>query len=65
LRNPRQGRNGDRLDYRREIVLLSQSREGLLMAIALTILPLVFLWMLVKLLPPWPEKNMHEGAAAD
>jgi hypothetical protein len=26
-------------------------------AIALTILPLVFLWALVKLLPPWPEKS--------
>jgi Ni/Fe-hydrogenase subunit HybB-like protein len=33
------------------------TREGLLMAIALTILPLVILWVLVKLLPPWPEKS--------
>jgi Ni/Fe-hydrogenase subunit HybB-like protein len=41
------------------------SREGLLVAVALTILPLVFLWALVKLLPPWPEKSAHEGAAAD
>jgi Ni/Fe-hydrogenase subunit HybB-like protein len=41
------------------------SREGLLVAIALTILPLIFLWALVKLLPPWPEKSAHEGAAAD
>jgi Ni/Fe-hydrogenase subunit HybB-like protein len=41
------------------------SREGLLVAIALTILPLVFLWALVKLLPPWPEKSAPEGAAAD
>ena len=41
------------------------TREGLLAAIALTILPLVFLWVLVKLLPPWPEKSAHQGAAAD
>ena len=33
------------------------TREGLLVAIVLTILPLVILWVLVKLLPPWPEKN--------
>jgi hypothetical protein len=33
------------------------TREGLLVATALTILPLVILWALVKLLPPWPEKN--------
>jgi Ni/Fe-hydrogenase subunit HybB-like protein len=32
------------------------TREGLLVAIALTILPLVILWVLVKLLPPWPEE---------
>ena len=32
------------------------AREGLLTAILLTILPFVFLWILVKLLPPWPEK---------
>ncbi len=31
------------------------TREGLLMAIVLTVLPLVILWALVKLLPPWPE----------
>ena len=31
------------------------SREGLLMSIALTILPLFILWALVKLLPPWPK----------
>jgi Ni/Fe-hydrogenase subunit HybB-like protein len=29
------------------------TREGLLTAIVLTILPFVFLWILVKLLPPW------------
>ena len=33
------------------------TREGLLMAVVLTVLPLVILWVLVKLLPPWPEKN--------
>jgi hypothetical protein len=27
------------------------------MAIFLTILPLVILWVLMKLLPPWPEKQ--------
>jgi Ni/Fe-hydrogenase subunit HybB-like protein len=41
------------------------TREGLLVAVALTILPLVFLWVLVKLLPPWPEKAAQQGAAAD
>jgi predicted membrane protein len=33
------------------------AREGLLMAITLTVLPLVILWVLVKLLPPWPEQD--------
>ena len=33
------------------------TREGLVMAIVLTILPFVILWVLVKMLPPWPEKN--------
>lgn len=41
------------------------TREGLLVAIALTLLPLVFLWVLVKLLPPWPQKSLPEGVAAD
>ena len=41
------------------------TREGLLVAIFLTILPLFFLWVLVKLLPPWSEKSVHEAAAAD
>jgi Ni/Fe-hydrogenase subunit HybB-like protein len=31
------------------------TREGLLPAIILTILPFGILWVLVKLLPPWPE----------
>jgi hypothetical protein len=33
------------------------SKEGLFVAIALTILPLCILWVLLKLLPPWPEKE--------
>jgi len=33
------------------------TREGLLVAIVLTVLPFVILWVLVKLLPPWPERN--------
>jgi len=33
------------------------AREGLLTAIILTILPFVFLWALVKLLPPWAESS--------
>ena len=41
------------------------TREGLLAAIFLTILPLGFLWVLVKLLPPWTEQNTHELAAGD
>jgi predicted membrane protein len=41
------------------------TREGLLVAIELTILPLFFLWVLVKLLPPWGEGRAHQAAAAD
>ncbi len=41
------------------------TREGLLVAAGLTILPLLFLWALVKLLPPWPEKSLHAPAAGD
>jgi Ni/Fe-hydrogenase subunit HybB-like protein len=33
------------------------TREGLLVSIVLTVMPLVILGVLVKLLPPWPEKN--------
>jgi Ni/Fe-hydrogenase subunit HybB-like protein len=33
------------------------TKEGLLTAIALTLLPLPILWVLVKLLPPWPESE--------
>ncbi len=41
------------------------SKEGLLVAVFLTLLPLIFLWILVKLLPPWPEKSLHSPAGAD
>jgi Ni/Fe-hydrogenase subunit HybB-like protein len=41
------------------------TKEGLLVAIALTLLPLVFLWVLVKLLPPWPEKSAPAPAIGD
>jgi len=33
------------------------TREGLLMSIVLSLLPLLFLWVLVKLLPPWFERQ--------
>jgi Ni/Fe-hydrogenase subunit HybB-like protein len=49
------------------------TREGLLPAVALAILPLGILWVLIKLLPPWPEAHLpvpageHQaaGVAAD
>jgi predicted membrane protein len=41
------------------------TKEGLFMAIALTLLPLLFLWVLVKLLPPCPEKSEHAPAIGD
>ena len=40
------------------------TREGLVVAIALTVLPLFILWVLVKLLPPWPEKHAASVQAA-
>ncbi len=40
------------------------TREGLLVAIVMTILPLGILWVLVKLLPPWPEKKSGVLAGA-
>jgi Ni/Fe-hydrogenase subunit HybB-like protein len=40
------------------------TREGLLTAIALMILPFIILWFLVKLLPPWPESASLPGSAA-
>jgi Ni/Fe-hydrogenase subunit HybB-like protein len=39
------------------------TREGLLTAVVLTVLPLLILWVLVKLLPPWPESK--PGAVPD
>jgi predicted membrane protein len=36
------------------------AREGLLTAIVLTVLPFVILWVLVKLLPPWPESKIAD-----
>jgi predicted membrane protein len=37
------------------------AREGLLMAIALMILPFAIFVALVKLLPPWPESTEASG----
>ena len=34
------------------------TREGLLTAIVLMLLPFAILWVLVKLLPPWPESEV-------
>jgi len=39
------------------------TREGSLVAAGLSILPLVFLWALIKLLPPWPEERAVKSAA--
>jgi predicted membrane protein len=33
------------------------TREGLLPSLALLVLPLLILWGLVKLLPPWPKEG--------
>jgi Ni/Fe-hydrogenase subunit HybB-like protein len=35
------------------------TREGLLTAIVLMLLPFAILWVLVKLLPPWPDAISH------
>jgi Ni/Fe-hydrogenase subunit HybB-like protein len=40
------------------------TREGLLPAILLMILPFVILWVLVKLLPPWVDETAAERPAA-
>jgi Ni/Fe-hydrogenase subunit HybB-like protein len=40
------------------------TREGLLPAIALMVLPFVILWVLVKLLPPWVDEPAAERQAA-
>jgi Ni/Fe-hydrogenase subunit HybB-like protein len=41
------------------------TREGSLVAIALTLLPLLFLWILIKLLPPWTENQTPHVTAGD
>ena len=41
------------------------TKEGLLVAIALTLLPLVFLYVMVRILPPWPEKQNNALASGD
>jgi len=41
------------------------TREGLLVSVALLLLPLAILWVLVKLLPPWHDGHASQGAAAD
>jgi Ni/Fe-hydrogenase subunit HybB-like protein len=41
------------------------TKEGLLAAIALALLPLLFLWVLVKLLPPWEGESGTYGAMTD
>jgi Ni/Fe-hydrogenase subunit HybB-like protein len=38
------------------------TREGLLISVALSLLPLVILWVLVKLLPPWHEEITSSSA---
>ena len=40
------------------------TREGLLPAIILMILPFFILWFLVKLLPPWPESASLPGSGS-
>jgi hypothetical protein len=40
------------------------TREGLLVAMALTILPFVILWVLVKVLPPWSEAAASKSISA-
>jgi hypothetical protein len=39
------------------------TREGLLPAILLMILPFLILWALVKLLPPWTNGDEKAGMA--
>lgn len=34
------------------------TREGLLPAVGLMLLPFLILWVLVRLLPPWPERDL-------
>jgi Ni/Fe-hydrogenase subunit HybB-like protein len=41
------------------------SKEGLIVAVFLSILPLFILWALIKLLPPWPGNSEHAPAVGD
>ena len=41
------------------------TREGSLVALALSILPLIILWALIKLLPPWSSGPSEQHAAGD
>jgi predicted membrane protein len=41
------------------------TKEGFLAAVALALLPFLILWILVKVLPPWPEEHAPEVAAGD
>ena len=41
------------------------TKEGLLVAVALSLLPFGILWVLVKLLPPWQEEEVAEPAIGD
>ncbi len=40
------------------------TREGLLTAIILMLLPFAILWVLVKLLPPWPDARLLSASGA-
>ena len=40
------------------------TREGLLMAIFLTLLPLGILWVLLKVLPPWQDETIEKALEA-
>jgi predicted membrane protein len=40
------------------------TREGLLTAIVLMLLPFAILWILVKLLPPWPDARAISASGA-
>lgn len=41
------------------------TREGLIPAIILTLMPFAVLWVLTKILPPWPEHEVHSTSGAD
>jgi len=40
------------------------TREGLLPSLVLMVLPFLILWGLMKLLPPWPERDTEAGQVA-